>query len=157
MWSDIDYMKDYKVFTIDEENFKGLGDFVQGLKNKSMHWIPIIDPGIAQRLPEIETYEPYTDGLAQGVFILAATGSPITGSVWADDAVFPDWTHPNTQAYWAKWLSALRAMAQFDGLWLDMNEVSNMLCSGTCYDSQKSAMPVQWKLPYIPTGRNLEK
>lgn len=76
--------------------------------------------------------------------------------MWADDAVFPDWTNSKTQAYWSKWLGALRAIAQFDGLWLDMNEVSNMLCSGTCYDGQMSAMPVQWRLPYIPTGRNLE-
>ena len=157
MWSDIDYMQDYKVFTVDETNFKGLGTFVEGLNNKSMHWIPIIDPGVAQRLPEIDDYPPYTDGIAQGIFILAATGSPITGSVWADDAVFPDWTNPKTQAYWSKWLTALRAIASFDGLWLDMNEPSNMLCTGTCYDSQKAAMPSQWKLPYIPTGRNLEE
>lgn len=134
IWSDIDYMKDYKVFTIDEDNFAGLGAFVAGLANKTMHWIPIIDPGVAQRLPSIEEYLPYTDGIADDIFIKAANGAPITGSVWADDAVFPDWSHPKTQAYWTKWLNALRAMAAFDGLWLDMNEPSNMLCTGTCYD-----------------------
>jgi hypothetical protein len=36
-----------------------------------------------------------------------------------------------------------------------MNEASNF-CTGTCYDDQKSETPVQWNLPYIPTGRNLE-
>jgi len=158
IWSDIDYMQDYKVFTVDPDNFAGLGAFVSGLAAKDMHWIPIIDPGVAQRLPSVEEYEPYTDGLAQGIFISANADNtaPLTGSVWADDAVFPDWHNPKTAAYWSKWLGALRAIAPFDGLWLDMNEASNMLCTGTCYDDQKAASPSQWKLPYIPTGRNLE-
>jgi len=36
-----------------------------------------------------------------------------------------------------------------------MNEATNF-CKGTCYDSEKSAMPVSDKLEYIPTGRSLE-
>jgi hypothetical protein len=36
-----------------------------------------------------------------------------------------------------------------------MNEASNF-CTGTCYDDQKSNSPSKWKLPYIPTGRDLE-
>lgn len=158
MWSDIDYMQDYKVFTIDSVNFAGMKEFVDGLIANKMHWIPIIDPGVAQRLPSLgDNYPPYEDGINQDIFIKAANGEPITGSVWADDAVFPDWYNPKTQAYWSNWLNALRALAQFDGLWLDMNEVSNMLCTGVCYDSQKAEWPTQWNLPYIPTGRNLEE
>lgn len=49
-WSDIDYMKDYRDFTYDKEgSFKGLGDFVNDLHDKDMHYIPIIDAGIAIR------------------------------------------------------------------------------------------------------------
>lgn len=49
-WSDIDYMKDYRDFTYDKDgSFKGLGDFVNDLHDKDMHYIPIIDAGIAIR------------------------------------------------------------------------------------------------------------
>ena len=65
MWSDIDYMEDYKVFTIDSINFAGIKEFVDSLIANKQHWIPIIDPGVAQRQPYIsDNYEPYTDGIA---------------------------------------------------------------------------------------------
>jgi len=31
-----------------------------------------------------------------------------------------------------------------------------MQCNGVCYTDQKADNPVQWMLPYIPTGANLE-
>lgn len=52
-WSDIDYMKDYRDFTYDKDgSFEGLGDFVKGLHDSNMHYIPIIDAGIAIRANE---------------------------------------------------------------------------------------------------------
>lgn len=49
-FSDIDYLHDYKDFTYDPVRYKGLGDFVKELKAKGMHWIPIMDAGVAQRV-----------------------------------------------------------------------------------------------------------
>lgn len=46
-------------------------------------------------------------------------------------------------------------MVDFDGLWQDMNEASNF-CHGVCYKSQLASSPSKNKLPYTPTGRNLE-
>jgi hypothetical protein len=43
-----------------------------------------------------------------------------------------------------------------DGIWLNSNEATNMQCNGVCYTDQKADNPVQWMLPYIPTGANLE-
>lgn len=36
-----------------------------------------------------------------------------------------------------------------------MNEASNF-CTGPCYANQTAASPIKKKLPYTPTGRDLE-
>jgi alpha-glucosidase (family GH31 glycosyl hydrolase) len=46
-WVDIDYMQDYRDFTYDTKDFAGLPGFVDGLHAKAMHFVPIIDAGIA--------------------------------------------------------------------------------------------------------------
>lgn len=43
----------------------------------------------------------------------------------------------------------------FDGLWLDMNEASNF-CNGVCYPDQHLEDSQVYKLPYVPTGRDIE-
>ena len=44
---------------------------------------------------------------------------------------------------------------KFDGLWLDMNEISNF-CDGICSVNQFQDNPIQNLLSYIPGGINLE-
>jgi len=157
-WSDIDYMKDYRDFTYDKVNFDGLGDFVKDLHDKQMHYIPIIDAGIAIRENEQqdgEKYEAYMDGMQEDIFIKDPEGKVAVGQVWATDAAFPDFFNPKTSAWWSKWLTNFHNEVEFDGVWEDMNEASNF-CAGVCYASQESSMPVRNRLPYVPSQRNLE-
>jgi len=97
-WSDIDYLDNYKDFTYDKDNFKGLGDFVNDLHAKGMHYVPIIDAGIAKRAGE--GYSAYDDGVSKDVFIKNQDGSIFTGQVWPDDAAFPDFFNPDTKKWW---------------------------------------------------------
>ena len=60
MWSDIDYMDSYRDFTFDPVKFSDLPKFVDGLHNKSMRYVPIIDAGVARR--PWGNYSAYTDG-----------------------------------------------------------------------------------------------
>jgi len=152
MWSDIDYLNKYEDFTYDHVNFDGLGDWVNGLHDQSMHYIPIIDAGIAKR----EGYEVYEDGVNQDVFIKIENGDVFTGQVWPDDAAFPDWFGENTASWWGNWLSKLHDQVGFDGLWEDMNEASNF-CNGVCYENERAMDPIKNKIPYTPSGRDLEE
>ena len=78
------------------------------------------------------------------------------GKVWPNEAVFPDFSHPNATSYWIDQLTKFNSLIKFDGLWLDMNEASNF-CKGGCFkDEEKLGGSIANKLPYTPTGRRLE-
>jgi len=64
-----------------------------------MHYIPIIDAGIAQR-PD-QDYEAYNDGVEKDVFVKTGDGSQIlTVEVWPAEAAFPDFFKPETPTWW---------------------------------------------------------
>lgn len=96
-WSDIDYLDRYRDFTFDPVNFNGLGDFVKGLQAKGMHYIPILDAGVAKRANQ--GYSVYDDGVKNDVFVKTDAGEIFTGQVWPDDAAFPDYMNPKTVAW----------------------------------------------------------
>jgi len=116
MWSDIDYMNNYRNFEIDMVNYNDLSDFVKDLNAKDQHWVPIIDAGIAQRerfTHGAQPYHPYLDGIDKNIFIKASSKdehnyTPITGRSWPGDVVYPDFTHNLTLTYWSTWLNNLQ-------------------------------------------------
>ena len=46
VYLDIDYMKDYKDFTVDEERFPDFQGFVEKMRREGVHLVPIIDAGV---------------------------------------------------------------------------------------------------------------
>ena len=60
-WSDIDYLDRYRDFTYNPEAYAGLPDFVKGIQAKGMHYIPIVDAGIAKRPGQ--GYKAYDSGV----------------------------------------------------------------------------------------------
>ena len=79
-WLDVDYLDNDKDFTIDQDNFKGLGEYVNGtLHAAGKRFVPIISPGIVQRANQ--GYEPYDDGVNQDIFLKAGNDQIFTGMV----------------------------------------------------------------------------
>lgn len=74
----------------------------------------------------------YTEGKKRNVFIKGADGQDLIGQTWAGNVTFPDFFHPNATQYWKDMMQLLYDQVPFSGIWLDMNEVSN-LCDGLCY------------------------
>lgn len=152
-WSDIDYMNKYRSFEYDKEAFADLPAFVDDLhKTKNMKWVPILDAGLSRR--DGGDYEAYNEGLKIDAF-MKVNGQIVTGEVWPNDAVYPDFFNEKVTAWYHKYLSKLWNEVKFDGLWEDMNEASNF-CNGICYPSQKPDKPVKQMLKYIPSSRDLE-
>lgn len=160
IWSDIDYMEDYRDFTIDAVNFPTLSDWVVNTLHKTdfKHYIPIIDAGISYRPGG--TYKAYNDGHTADIFVkiqtqdgVPASAEELIGQVWPNDAVFPDWLNTKTAAWWAAALTS--ALDFVDGIWLDMNEASNF-CGGYCYMNQMpDKIDNNAKMMYTPGGRDL--
>lgn len=142
-WVDIDYMSAYKDFTTDEVNFpsKEFKQFVDKLHSNGQRFVPIVDPGIyavpALGDNSVPLYPALTEGLAQDVFIKDLTGDkPFLGQVWPGPTYYPDWFAANASQYWEDQLRAFHKLIPFDGIWIDMNEVSNFCNDGTaqvCY------------------------
>lgn len=102
------------------------------LHTKNMHFVPIMDAGIALR--PWGDYDAYNKGKELDLFI-KLNGEDLVGNVWPNEAVYPDWFHPNASDWWSQSLDSLHSSIKFDGLWLDMNEASDF-CSGVCFQNQ---------------------
>ncbi|KPK14218.1 MAG: hypothetical protein AMJ62_13635 [Myxococcales bacterium SG8_38] len=125
LWVDIHYMDRYKVFTFDPEGFpnpKGTNDHLHELGFQSV-WI--LDPAV-----KVEPgYSVYEEGAAGGHFLCDAGGREYHAWTWTGDAAFPDYTRPETRAWWKR-LTIEFLQAGMDGLWVDLNEPSPILPLG---------------------------
>jgi alpha-glucosidase len=54
------------------------------------------------------------------------------GKVWPGKSAFPDWSYKGTEDYWINQLTSFKEILDFDGIWNDMNEISNFRCETVC-------------------------
>lgn len=119
IWMDIDYMRDYRIFTFDPNKFpdpRGLND---DLHKKGFKAVYMIDPGV--KYDPNNGYSIYDSGTANDVWIKRPDGTDAYGKVWPGACTFPDFTMPHVQEWWAGLYKDFMAMG-IDGVWNDMNE-----------------------------------
>ena len=119
LWVDIDYMVDYKVFTIHPSLFPDPDKTVKKLRRNGRRIIPILDPGV-KRQPG---YAVYDSGRKAKVFCRNPQGGEFIGLVWPGETAFPDFSDAKARAWWAKQLKQF-ARGRFQGAWIDMNDPS---------------------------------
>lgn len=124
IYSDIDYMYQFEDFTFDPERYPvhEVRAFVDQLHRDGQRYVTIVDPGIHTR----PGYAPYEEGLRDGIFITTRDGvTPFVGTVWPGPTVFPDFLHPKAEQYWERQFASFFDAVPVDGIWIDMNEISN--------------------------------
>lgn len=120
LYMDIDYMDHYKDFTVSEEfgDLEGFKDYVDGMKKRDIHLVPIIDAGVKKEAG----YKTYEEGVANNYFCkLEDQKTDFVGAVWPGYSMMPDFLNSEAAAWFGNSYKALTD-AGIDAFWNDMNE-----------------------------------
>jgi alpha-glucosidase len=155
-------MNQYRDFENDQNtfNYSEGAEFLAKLHASGRHYIPIVDSAIYHPNPAnaSDAYPPFDRGVAADAFMLNPDGSLYIGEVWPGYTVFPDWigavlNGTGTFGWWTNELKMWNELIKFDGIWIDMSEVSSF-CVGSCGSNNISMNPVHpgFLLPGEPGG-----
>ena len=153
LWSDADHMLKLD----DTSDKKDLDRFIKETLHKDHRkFVPIINAGI----PIIkDNSSVYINGKQKEVFIKShTTNDTLYGKTKIGYVAYPDWTTNLTLEWWLESIQEFYKEIEFDGIWLNMNEASN-LCNGTCIiaDTIPPGESVLGKLVYSPGSRCLNE
>ncbi|KAL3420941.1 glycosyl hydrolase family 31 [Phlyctema vagabunda] len=160
IWTDIDYMNQYRDFENDQNTFsyEEGAKFLSQLHANGQHFIPIVDSAvyIPNPLNESDAYPTFNRGNETNSFMLNPDGSLYIGAVWPGYTVFPDFIGAlfgggGAFEWWKNELTTWYADVAFDGIWIDMSEVSSF-CVGSCGSKNVTLNPVHppFSLPGEP-------
>ena len=116
---DIDYMENYKDFTINGERFPDFPAFVKEMRERGIRLIPIIDAGVKVE----KGYSVYEEGVKNNYFCKGEDGKPFVVGVWPGDSVFPDFLNSKAREWFGSNYKTLLDCG-IEGFWNDMNEPS---------------------------------
>lgn len=117
VYLDIDYMDNYKDFTVSEEKFPQFKSFADEMKARDIHLVPIIDAGV-----KIEKgYDIYEEGVKNNYFCKNAEGEDYVSAVWPGLTHFPDFFNADASKWFGSKYKVLTDMG-IEGFWNDMNE-----------------------------------
>ncbi len=119
IWMDINYMDRYKIFTFDPAGFSDPEQLNETLHGKDFKSVYMIDPGVKKEAG----YFVYDQGSEGNHWVQTSSGQEFNGDVWPGACAFPDFTRPETCAWWGGLYKDFMALG-IDGVWNDMNEPS---------------------------------
>ena len=117
VYLDIDYMDNFKDFTVNEEAFPDFKEYVSTLKEKGIRLIPIIDAGVKCE----EGYDVYDEGVKNNHFCKDRKGEDFKAAVWPGICCFPDYLKPESRKWFGDKFLTLTEKG-IEGFWIDMNE-----------------------------------
>jgi alpha-glucosidase len=114
---DIDYMHDYRAFTISRERFPQFERMVTDLLRLGFRVVTIVDPAVKKSVRDAS----YRSGLKLDAFCKNSDGTLFVGRVWPGHCCLPDFMRNTVRDWWGRRLNFLlsRGVA---GIWNDMNE-----------------------------------
>ena len=129
MWTDIDYMDERAIFTVNPNNYPldEMRSLISTLHERNQHYIVMIDPAMAVR----DNYPSLDRAKELDVLMKNEDGSLYdTGVVWPGRVVFPDWFANKTSQWWVDEFASFfnpETGLDIDAIWIDMNEPASFL------------------------------
>ena len=117
VWLDIDYMDNFKTFTVDREKFPDLKQLSEDLKEQGLQTVANLDPGFAVD----EDWNLAKEGLRNDYFFKDGD-EPYKGRAWPGDILYPDFRKPEVRDWFGKLVAKFADENALSGLWFDMNE-----------------------------------
>ncbi len=117
VYMDIDYMENFKDFTIDSSAFPDFSEFVSEMKEQHIHLVPIIDAGVKIQ----EGYPVYEEGVSNHYFCKDENNQDFVVGVWPGNVLLPDFLNTQARSWFGKQYKFLIDQG-IDGFWNDMNE-----------------------------------
>ena len=117
IYLDIDYLEDFKDFTVSDERFPDFADFIAEMKTRGIRLIPIIDAAVKQE----SGYSVYDEGHEKGYFCKDKDGEDFVVGVWPGKSLLPDFLNPEASAWFGAQYRTLTDQG-IEGFWNDMNE-----------------------------------
>lgn len=117
VYLDIDYMDNYKDFTVSETNFPDFENFVKEMADQNIHLVPIIDAAVKKE----NGYDVYEEGVAGNYFCKDAEGNDFITAVWPGKSLLPDFLNEEAREWFGMKYKILMDKG-IDGFWNDMNE-----------------------------------
>ena len=117
IYLDLDYMEDFKDFSVSEKRFGDFKKLSDTLKEEGVRLIPIIDAGIKIE----EGYDIYEEGIKGGYFVEDEEGKPYVAAVWPGKVHFPDFLKEEVREWFGDKYKFLTDLG-IEGVWNDMNE-----------------------------------
>jgi len=117
IYLDIDYMDNYKVFTVNESAFPEFTQMVNDLREDGFQSVPIIDAAVKVE----DGYNIYEEGKAKQYFCIDADEKEFVCGVWPGSCVLPDFLRSEVRSWWAQHYSMFTESG-IHGFWNDMNE-----------------------------------
>jgi alpha-glucosidase len=159
-------MNQYRDFENDQNTFpyQEGAKFLSNLHGNGQHYVPIVDSAVYIPNPfnTSDAYPTFDRGNATDSFMLNPDGSLYVGAVWPGYTVFPDFIASTfgkggAEKWWIDELTRWNKHVSFDGIWIDMNEVSSF-CVGSCGSKNLTLNPVHpfFQLPGEPGNDNYD-
>lgn len=149
---DLEYLDEYKDFTINPNNYADFADLSRELKEQGVRLVPIIDAGVKIE----EGYNVYEEGVEKGYFFKDKDGNDFVGAVWPGRCHFPDFLRPEVREWFGSQYKYLTDMG-IEGFWNDMNEPTLFFTERSLKEAMDVVDEVRDSQLDIPKRRRLLK